>query len=74
MLGPVGSPYPGTPIALSCLGFIAAGIVSHVLSARETSRGVTHQRGWVAAVAAAIVHVMAAVVFLSIAWTMWTHR
>lgn len=70
MFGPVGSPYPGTPIALAFLGLLAAVFVRSKLSASSRIRAAVGQRDW----AFVLVIVMAALFILVVLWTMWTHR
>jgi hypothetical protein len=69
--GPVGSAYPGTPIILAFLLFLAAAYVRLALHARMRKRGVRARFDWLAD---AIVTVAAVLFVAAILWTGWTHH
>jgi hypothetical protein len=71
MTGPIGSPYPGTPIVLAFLGFLAAAYCSRVVSARKRRTGVIGQWDWIAGATEVF---MAVLFVLVVAWVMWAHR
>lgn len=71
MQGPVGSPYPGTPIVVAFLCFIAAVFGKAVISERRRREGIIDQRGWVADLIVGVT----AVLFVSVViWAKWNHR
>ena len=71
MSGPVGSPYPGTPIASAFLCLLVAAFFRSALFARRRRTGVVGR--W-DSVADTIAVVMAVLFVLVVAWVIWSHR
>jgi hypothetical protein len=68
MTGPVGSPYPGTPIVIAFQGLFGAVYFRSVLYARSRKTGVAGQHDQKTNV---IVAVMALLCFLVVLYMMW---
>jgi hypothetical protein len=71
MTGPIGSPYPGTPIVIAFLGLFAAVYFRSVLYARSRKAGVAGQHDQKANVIVAVMAVLCFLVVLSTMWRPW---
>ena len=70
MGGPVGSPYPGTPVMVVFVLFLAFVIGKCVLLAYRRRQDVTTREVWQAPLAVAI---MATFLLASALWAVWVH-